>query len=278
MVEFYRTWPDIFTHNVMFMLEAMTFKVTVQCQCPSTSQNIVPRDLNVQAWTNIYHRHNPEGIWHGINLDYVEHEVNNKQHFLFEKSVILTSNGNFRYTYRVKDTLVENSWVWRGGYGQDGTVEVRPPSNDRWTHGPNYDHIFGSVYLGNFIAASMADKLDFTAVLNVADNLDIAESRFEKLVLYKKIPMVDGACNVIPTHLIREAVMWLREHDFPESKILVNCRAGIGRAGSTVVAYVFACNKYMTYEDAYNFVFSKRFVYPHRGLKEQLYSLCPRCS
>jgi len=95
-------------------------------------------------------------------------------------------------------------------------------------------------------------------------------------VTYRKIAMRDGAHNPIECHLVAEAVEWLRSVDRDWSKVLVNCRAGIGRAGSVAVAYVFATNPSLSFDEAYQFVFAKRFVYPHAGLASILYELFPR--
>jgi len=143
--------------------------------------------------------------------------------------------------------------------------------------GPDYNHIFGGVHLGNFIAATHAAELGFTHVLNVADNLDMVYSDpRQPSVIYRKIAMRDGAHNPIERHLVADAVEWLRAVDKDGASILVNCRAGIGRAGSVAVAYVFAANPSWSFDDAYQFVFAKRFVYPHASLACQLYELFPR--
>ena len=95
-------------------------------------------------------------------------------------------------------------------------------------------------------------------------------------VIYKKVPMTDGAHNPIETGKLKESIDWLLENDRDKNKILVNCRAGIGRAGSVAVGFVFAKCRDISYEQAYNYCFQRRFVYPHSGLKEKLQSLYPR--
>ena len=126
------------------------------------------------------------------------------------------------------------------------------------------------------MASSIADELGFDSILNVADNLDLVSSKFCRHINYKKVPMRDGARNQIPDELIQEAVAWLTEENNAKRKIIVNCRAGIGRAGSTVVSFVFSQNPTWAFEQAYEYVFSRRFVYPHHKLKETLYKLYPR--
>lgn len=283
------TFPDVPSHNIMFMLEAMTFKLAV-----AGEKSIVPSGVVAEAWTNVYHKDNPEGEWHSIPLDLISTDQHhcpgqgqNEELIIatFGNAVMLTSDGNYSFTFRVRikpqmadrgESSVDQNWFWAGGYEENGVISVRPPSNDSWTKGPEYNHILGPVYLGNFMAASIADKLEFDAVLNVADSLDLITSKFSRPVDYKKIPMRDGAMNQIPAEQIKEAVEWLRKRSSSCHKILVNCRAGIGRAGSVVVAYVFVQNLNMSFEQAYKFVFSRRFVYPHKGLRDTLYKLYPR--
>ncbi|XP_076463613.1 dual specificity protein phosphatase 4-like [Babylonia areolata] len=267
------TFPDVPSWNTMFMLEAMTFKVAV-----SVEKTVDPSDIVVDAWTNIYHKDNPEGEWHAIPLSLITSKTSDDDEptiLTFGNAVMLTSDGTYAFTFRVK---VKSSadWLWKGDFEENGIITVHPPTDDRWTKGPSYTEILGPVYLGNFMAASVADELGFDAVLNVADSLDLITSKFSKAVDYKKIPMRDGAVNPIPPEMIQEAVEWLKERSKTCSKILVNCRAGIGRAGSVAVAYVYAEDTSFSYEDAYNFVFKKRFVYPHKGLRDTLNNLYPR--
>lgn len=284
------SFPQVPSWNLMFMLEAMTFKLEIRLGNRTNNMRqkggkFYPGTIIVQAWTNIYQRENPEGVWHGIDLDYIEEDKQTGNH-TYGKSVMLTSPGQFRFTFRVKQkedihiTRTDSGadWQWANDYMVDGVVDVSPPKDEKWSHGPNYDHIYRKVYLGNFIAATVADQHGFDAVLNVADNLDLVPGNFATPVMYKKISMADGAGNAIPEDKLREGIDWLITQDKnPDvQQLLVNCRAGIGRAGSVVVGFVFAMNPELTYAEAYNLVFERRFVYPHKGLKDSLYSLYPR--
>lgn len=279
MVSIVSTWPSIPSWNHMFMLEAMTFKVTVAID----DKTVTHSEVCAQVWTNLYHRGNPDGVWHAVDLfcnaETVKFDGEGRTLFEFSDSIILTSDGEaYRFTFRVKKKsgCTENDWIWAGGYMVDGVVKISPPTGEKWTKGPEFNHIFEGVHLGNFMASSIADELDFDSVLNVADNLDLVPSKFPRHINYKKVPMRDGARNHIPDELIQEAVAWLTEQNNMKQKIIVNCRAGIGRAGSTVVAFIFSQHPSWTFEQAYEYVFSKRFVYPHHRLKETLYKLYPR--
>lgn len=114
-------------------------------------------------------------------------------------------------------------------------------------------------------------------------------------VIYKKIAMQDGAHHPIEPNLISAAVDWLHSVDDGSStpfsgrpsagpglvprrqpRVLVNCRAGIGRSGSVAVAYVYASDRRLTFDGAVEYVSERRFVYPHAGLAETLDRLYPR--
>ncbi|KAK3586850.1 hypothetical protein CHS0354_034888 [Potamilus streckersoni] len=275
MVVIVSTEPPIPSWQDMFMLEAMTFKVRVVVDNPETSGD----DICAQAWTNLYHRGNPSGEWHAIPLGILESITNldnGGKMFVFCDSVILTSYGEeYRFTFRVRSKQSE-TWIWANDFMVDGLVKIIPPSDEKWTKGPEFSHIYQNIKLGNFMASSVADQLGFDAILNVADNLDLVPSKFSREIIYKKIPMKNGAGNKISDHMILEAVSWLDEQDALNKNTIVSCRAGIGRAGSTVVAYVFYKNPTWSFEQCYKFVFEKRFIYPHSGLEETLNKLYPR--
>ena len=189
-------------------------------------------------------------------------------------SEIITGDKDFNFTFCLAPPDAE-LMQWSHRFGENGFCHVEPPRKyDKWTLGPDYTHILGTVHVGNFIAATNAEDCGFTHVLNVADNLDMVYPSGK--VTYKKIAMQDGAHNPVVGNKIKEAVEWLKLHNTANNKLLVNCRAGIGRAGSVGVAFVFACQATWSYDQAYQHVFSKRYVYPHAGLRDILYSLYPR--
>ena len=262
--------PAARSYQTMFIREAMTYKATIRIEPPGV---IEPQKVLVEAWSSQYDRDNANGEWHGIRLPYITSQ-DNVTH-TFATSVVITSATDFAFTWRMKIPTWDN-WQWSHGFKEDGFVHVEPARDgDKWTQGPNYDIIIGAIHVGNFIAASNAKTCGFTHVLNCAEYLDLVQ--LENFgVIYKKIPMKDGAANRINEEQIKEAVSWLKEHNKRGNKILICCRAGIGRAGSVAIAFVFAENPRMTYEDAQNYVTQKRFIYPHSGLKEVLYTLYPR--
>ena len=255
----------------MFMLEAMTYKAAVKIPY---HLNVGAERLDVYAWTNQVNRHQSEGQWHRLRLTYIEQDKTDEDLHLYGVSEIITGDKDFNFTFCLQSPSTgEVQWCSR--FGEDGFSHVEPPRQyDNWTLGPDYTHVLGAVHVGNFLAATNAEECGITHVLNVADNLDMVYPSGK--VTYRKISMSDGAHNPVSIDKIRNAVEWLKLHDKTKNKVLVNCRAGIGRAGSVGVAFVFACQTSWSYEDAYQHVFSKRFVYPHAGLREVLYTLYPR--
>ena len=262
-------FPPIPSSGEMFMLEAMTYKITLHAQ-PLAHVN--PDDVIVEVWTNQFDRYNGEGEWHGVRLTLL---TKNSDCLLFGESEIITSDKDFQFKFRAK-LRSDADYVWLADSEKRGRVTLAPArENDAWTQGANWTHIINSIHCGNFIAAVNAKECGFTHVLNVAGNLDTIYKPGQE-VNYKKVGMIDGGHNPIPAELLKQAVEWLREVDKPENKVLVNCRAGIGRAGSTTIAYVCAVKEEWTYEECKEVVLGKRFVYPHKGLKEAIYSVFPR--
>ena len=267
--EIVATEPEIPSFSYMFMLEAMTYKATLLLPA-----GMDPREVEVQAWTSQCSRRDAEGNWHAQDLELIDSE--NGLH-TYGKSIIITSAKDFRFTFRFR-LRGEDEWQWSHGWMEDGTAHVEPPRmGDRWTQGIDYTHIHGAVHLGNFMASVHAPdpECSFTHVLNVADNLDMVYPK-ESSVHYLKIPMHDGAHNPIDINMLHQAISFVMQNDKPGNKLLIHCRAGIGRAGSVTVGFVMARHPSWTFEEAYDFVYERRFVYPHAQLKQQLHKLFPR--
>lgn len=73
-------------------------------------------------------------------------------------------------------------------------------------------------------------------------------------VLFNKIPMVEFG-RATPEQ-VYEAVAWLEQHD-GSRKVMVCCRAGMGRSVSMVIAYL-CCVKGMSYDEAFQLLRSRR--------------------
>lgn len=265
-----------------------SFTVTVTLRYPSST-----RELRPQVWTNVLHKKNPDGKWHAVDMHLLESEMDGTTHH-FRATLILTGQGTFEFTTRVgfisdpesalsaiklTDSTDEieycddevDFWKWAGGWGNNGRITVHPP-NDKapWTNGPQAVEIAPNVYVGNFIAASHAKELGFTAVLNMAaelDNLYPPDSNIK----YKKIGLPDGSHNPIPLEIVLEAVSWIQDTKASNSKVLIHCRAGIGRSGSIGIAYLYSNNKAWSFKDTLKAIWRfKPDIYPHRDLDKCL--------
>lgn len=85
----------------------------------------------------------------------------------------------------------------------------------------------------------------FTAILNVAEEVDVAVSgsTCHKISLKDLIPISPEAMS--------EAIMWIKEH-IRHQGVLVICKEGIGRSPSIVIGYL--CSIGFGYDEALRFV------------------------
>lgn len=251
-----------------FMLES--FGATIRLRSDRT-----PESLRVQLWTNTPSKYNSEGSWYGIDLPY---QFTLEGVHDFEGTFFPTSQGEYEYSYRIGCHDQPDVWQWLGSDADNGVLNVREPSDSMpWTLGPSCIRVLGNLYIGNYIAASQADKLGVDAVLNMAEELALSYPA-DAGITYRKLGTADGSQNPIADELLLEAVRWIDEQrEAGKRKILVNCRAGIGRSGSVMVAYCFAKHPSWTYVQTVEYVWGKKpNIYPHTQLKDSLERLFPR--
>ena len=261
--------PSIQAWRSLFILEFFGASVTVSSPYPA-------QDLKVQLWTNTLNKFNSEGLWHPIGLTYQNQDANG--YHQFEGGFRPTSEGVYYFTYRVGLNQDAPRWQWAGNFQENGRLQVEPPApNALWTQGANYVEVWPDVYVGNFIAASQAERLGIDAVLNLATELTLAYSP-ESGIAYKKLGTLDGAQHPIADEILLEAIRWIDEQlQQRKQKILIHCRAGIGRSGSVGVAYCFYKNPHWSYEQTLQYVWSKKpDIYPHRNLQTSLEQLFQR--
>jgi protein-tyrosine phosphatase len=261
--------PDLHTHRTLYMLEHFGATVTL-----ASAES--PSHLIIQLWTNLLDKFNSEGEWHSINLDYTG--TDDQGHYHYSGSVMPTSPGDYQFTYRIRHQDYPQQWQWVGGFGENGQLKIEPPSPDmHWTQKPSYVEVYPQVYVGNFIAASQAEELGIDAVLNLAEELTLAFPE-ESEIAYQKIGLYDGAHNVISNEALLAAIEWIdQQQQQGKRKILVHCRAGIGRSGSVGVAYCYVKSPHLNYEETLGEIWDKKpDIYPHSGLRESLEILFPR--
>ena len=269
VVQFQEIHPAINSHLTLYLLETLGASVKLSSQYS-------PDDLCVQLWTNTFNKFNSEGNWHPIKLSYQSQE--SKHLLLFQGSFTPTSEGNYQFTYRVGLKQQPEQWQWVGKWRENGYLKVQAPSPQMiWTQGASYVEVMPRVYLGNFIAASQARELGFDAVLNLAEEF-LLDFSADTGIAYKHLRLKDGAQHPIPDEVIEEAIVWLEKQlQQGKKKVLVNCRAGIGRSGSVGLAYCFYKYPQWSYRQTLDYVWTlKADIYPHQQLQKSLERLFPR--
>jgi protein-tyrosine phosphatase len=269
LVQLKELHPPLNSHLTLYMLENFGSMVKLSSPCPA-------QQLRVQIWTNALTKLNSEGDWHGYDLEYQSQQ--SQDTFIFQGAFMPTSEGDYQFTYRVGLKNDNNQWQWAGQYQENGYLKVEPASPAMlWTQGPSYVEVFPHVYVGNFIAACQAEELGLDAVLNLGEELTLSFPSDSKIA-YKKLGTLDGARHPISDEIVLEAVNWIDEQiKKGKKKVLIHCRAGIGRSGSVGVAYCFYKNPLWNYEQTLQYIWSKKpDIYPHSGLQESLEHLFSR--
>lgn len=249
-----------------YMLEMVGITLTLKSPLP-------PNELQVEAWTNLPTRLNSDGIWYSLDIPY-DYTCSDGS-YCFRSNLQPTSPGHFGLTYRIRHRANPSFIQWAGDLGENVKIFIAPPAPDMdWTQGASYAEILPGFYVGNFIAASQAEILGFDAVLNMAEELELAFTP-DGPVAYHKLSCQDGAHHPIPEAHLQAAIAWIeRQRAAGKQRILVHCRAGIGRSGSIGVAYCLHRHRRWTYQQALDYVWSKKpDIYPHRQLQSSLEKL-----
>ncbi|MEM6839412.1 MAG: dual specificity protein phosphatase [Cyanobacteria bacterium P01_C01_bin.120] len=252
-----------------YMLETISLSLHLQT-------GSAPSDYSVQAWTNMPTRLHSADTWYAIDIPYVQ--TTEHGHHQFTVALQSISPGDFELTYRMHHRDRPDVIQWLGHAYNNIHLQIAPPSGDMdWTQGPNHVEIMPGVYVGNFIAASQAAALGFDAVLNMAEELDVALPA-NGAIAYCKLGCRDGARYPISEEYIEAAIAWIDQQQAQgKRQILVHCRAGIGRSGSIGVAYCFRHRPNWSYQQTLNYVWSRKpDIYPHSQLQSSLEQLFPR--
>ena len=265
-MQFKEIYPSLNSIQTLYMLE--TFGASVKLV-----STYAPDEIYVQLWTNTINKFNSEGEWHSIELPYRATDENT---YTFSGSLMPTSEGNYQFTYRA-GLKGKPQWQWAGEWGENGDLSILAPSPEmNWTQGASYVEVMPNLYVGNFIAASNAVELGFDAVLNLAEEF-ILDFSPDTNITYQHLKLKDGAQHPIADEVISKAIVWIDRQLQQGKKVLVNCRAGIGRSGSMVLAYCFYKYPQWSYQQAQNYIWSKKAdIYPHKRLQNSLESLFPR--
>lgn len=254
-----------------YMLETVDVHLRVKSAHPASN-------LRIQAWTNLPTRFNSDGNWYAIDIPCLGHAEDGS--VLFQNSLLPTNDGEFELTYRAFLSDNPEQIQWMGNPGDNVFLQVEPPSPYAgWTQFANHVEVMPGVYVGNFISASQAEALGIDAVLNMAEELNPTFTG-EGAIAYLKLPCRDGSQHPIPDEYLQEAIAWIDQQLAEgKQKVLVHCRAGIGRSGSVGVAYCSYKHPHWSYTEVLDYVWSKKpDVYPHTQLQQSLERLFARKS
>lgn len=268
LVHWWEATPQLHTTVSRYMLETVGIRVAIASPYPLT-------DLNLEIWTNAPTRWQSADEWYALTVPHQATDDQGRHHFGLDLQP--TSAGNFGLTYRVRHRD-RQSPQWLGQPHTNVNLQVAPPAPEMdWTQRPNHVEVLPGIYVGNFIAASQAAALGFDAVLNMAEELDLTLPD-TGAIAYRKLSCRDGARHPIPEAQIQAAIAWLeKQRRQGKRQILIHCRAGIGRSGSIGVAYCFFRHPHWSYQQALDYVWSKKpDVYPHTHLQASLEVIFPR--
>ena len=131
----------------------------------------------------------------------------------------------------------------------------------------NIDKIVDNIYLGNCSAAEDIKDLKDKGIKKILTVMNQVGPNYlpEDGFIHKKYNIIDfDDQNII--QYFGECLKFMKG----EEKVLVHCMAGASRSATIVIAYLMWTQK-KTYEEASQFVKSKRFiVYPNFGFIKQL--------
>lgn len=109
-----------------------------------------------------------------------------------------------------------------------------------------------------------------SAILMVAEEQNVT---VPPRVIYAKIPLKEFREPAVSA--LHDAVQWIETH-LPQHRLMVCCRAGMGRSVSVIIAYL-CCVEGMTYADALKLALTRRpGGMPLPRLDEGIASVCTR--
>jgi protein-tyrosine phosphatase len=111
-------------------------------------------------------------------------------------------------------------------------------------------HVTDSLLIGNLKDAQNPPAF-IEGLLFLAAEYDITPPDG---LLFAKIPLIEF--SLADPNQVHKAVAWLEQHA-PTRKVMVCCRAGMGRSVSMVIAYL-CCVQGMTYQDALSLLKTRR--------------------
>jgi hypothetical protein len=164
-----------------------------------------------------------------------------------------------------------------------GTQKVEVPQpNELWQHGPLIVPIDENLFFGNASAAAHPEELTknyhIMAVANASEERDLSPVYFDNPwgIEYRQFGAPDMSYNPIPETVLREGANWINHEISSGKPVFIHCHAGIGRASSLLIAYLFLF-KYpdKSFDEVVDMVRAAavqagHFIYPHKELAQTL--------
>lgn len=153
-------------------------------------------------------------------------------------------------------------------------VQLEVPVTEKMQLEARAIEIIPGLWLGNAIAGLQYQDYEVDSILNVSEEVDF--NNLPEDISYKKLTLKKGINNVISDEEIQEAVQWIDEQLKQGRKILVNCRVGMARSTSVVIAYLYYKNPNYDFEQIKQRFFSYARAYniaTHYGLQNTLLRL-----
>jgi protein-tyrosine phosphatase len=141
-------------------------------------------------------------------------------------------------------------------------------SDSRPTIYPEIDQITDKVFLGNEDAGREKENLLKIGITHILLCGSYLQERFKESFEYLKIDIDDSLEQNIKKHF-KETFDFIEKAE----KVFVHCAAGVSRSASIVIYYLMKKNQ-MKYDEAYEFVKSKRsIIRPNSNFINQLKSV-----
>eukprot|EP01117_Protostelium_nocturnum_P011840 TRINITY_DN4317_c0_g1_i1.p1 TRINITY_DN4317_c0_g1~~TRINITY_DN4317_c0_g1_i1.p1 ORF type:complete len:319 (-),score=104.73 TRINITY_DN4317_c0_g1_i1:77-1033(-) len=279
--------PGLGRQTEIFKSEPLTVTVGIKTSYPVHL-------IRVQLWTNLKHKTNYDGEWHGIDLEFLKKEQGTA---IFRSSYLSLHPGTFEYTVRYSTRNLSSThqrsksnanfsltnsqeeaieWKWADASGKNGIVRVAEPNEQSWTQGPQLTEVYPLLFIGNLCAASQAQEFGFDAVLNMECDIDIV---LPQTIHYKKAARnINSNWGREEEEELKEIIGWLDQRAGQNAKTLIFCREGSNKCGPIAVAYNFYVHPEWTFAQTCENVGKLKENLPHANIQSCLEKNFPRIS